>query len=38
VGSSARHGRIVIAVAQSHRWFARTLTVRRVRLVFTRVG
>jgi hypothetical protein len=35
---ASRHGRIVIAVAQSHHWFAHTLTVRHVRLVFTRVG
>jgi hypothetical protein len=35
---ASRHGRIVISVTQSHRWVPRTLTVRHVRLVFTRVG
>jgi hypothetical protein len=35
---SSRHGRIVVAASQSHRFVATAVTVRRVRLVFTRVS
>jgi hypothetical protein len=35
---SSRHGRIVIAASQARRFVATAVTVRRVRLVFTRVG
>ena len=34
----ARHGRIVVTASQTRRFVATALTVRRVRLVFTRVG
>jgi hypothetical protein len=34
----SRHGRIVITASQTHRFVATAVTVRRVRLVFTRVG
>jgi hypothetical protein len=34
----ARHGRIVVTASQTRRFVATAVTVRRVRLVFTRVG